>query len=135
MDLGARVDADLYTVFAAVVLPYVPYLLVAYEKNRRQIYDPANPRESNALLEGWSARAKAAETNSWEALTAYLAVSWLAHVAGADRTVLAGLGVAWVASRLAYLTAYVAGWGRTRIVTWFLGVVLILARFGVAVAA
>ena len=64
---------DDWTVLGAVVAPYAPYLLVAWEKNRLGVYDPANPRDSNAVLEGWSARAKAAELNSWEALTAYLA--------------------------------------------------------------
>jgi uncharacterized MAPEG superfamily protein len=124
---------DSWTVFAAVVLPYVPYLLVAAEKQRRGIYDPANPRDSNSQLEGWSLRAKGAELNSWEALTAYLAVTWIAHTAGADEQTLTRLGVAWVVSRLVYYLAYVSGMGKIRILAWFTGVGLILARFAVAV--
>lgn len=121
---------ELWTVFGALLAPYAPYLMVAFEKNRRGIYDPANPRDSNALLEGWSARAKAAETNSWEALTAYVAVAFLTHEAGVTTPWLPALGVAWLASRGAYLAAYVAGFGNLRIATWFLGVALLLARFG-----
>ena len=123
-------DGDLWTVFVAVLLPYVPYLMVAFEKNRRGIYDPANPRDSNAQLAGWSARAKAAEANSWEALLAWLAVTWIAREAGAEPQL--ALGIAWVGSRLAYLAAYVAGFGTLRVVTWFAGVALILARFALA---
>lgn len=126
-------NADSWTVFAAVVLPYVPYLMVAFEKGRRQIYDPANPRDSNDQLDGWSRRAKGAELNSWEALAAYVGVTWIAHTAGADDRVLATLGGAWVASRLAYLALYVSGFGRLRIAAWCVGVALILARFGMAV--
>jgi uncharacterized MAPEG superfamily protein len=124
------VTADLWTVFAAVVLPYVPYLLVGWYKNRRGLYDPANPRDSNAQLEGWSARAKAAEANSWEALAQYVGVSFVAHEAGADPDLLAALGAAWVVARLAYYVVYVAGWGRTRIAVWFVGLLLLFARFG-----
>lgn len=126
-------NADLWTVAAAVVLPYVPYLFVAVEKNRRGIYDRDNPAASNALLEGWSLRAKYAEVNSWEALAAYLGVSWIAHEAGADTNTLFALGVAWVVSRLVYVGAYVAGKGNLRVWAWFAGVALLLARFGVAV--
>jgi uncharacterized MAPEG superfamily protein len=77
-------DAQLWTVFAAVLLPYAPYLMVGFEKARRGIYDPANPRDSNALLSGWAARAKAAEANSWEALLAWLAVVYIAREARVD---------------------------------------------------
>lgn len=122
---------DLWTVFAAVVLPYVPYLMVSFYKNRRGLYDPANPRDSNAQLEGWAARAKGAEQNAWEALAQYLAVTFVAYEAGADPGRLAPLGGVWVASRLAYTAAYVGGWGRTRIALWAAGVALIGARLGV----
>lgn len=123
--------ADLWTVFVAAVLPYVPYLMVAFEKNRRGIYDPANPRDSNAQLEGWSARAKAAEANSWEALAQYVAVSFVAHAAGGDDATLALVGWAWVAARLVYYGVYVGGLGQARIAAWFVGVALLFARVGV----
>ncbi|MCA9489764.1 MAG: MAPEG family protein [Myxococcales bacterium] len=126
---------DDWTVLGAVVAPYAPYLLVAWEKNRLGVYDPANPRDSNAVLEGWSARAKAAELNSWEALTAYLAIAWIARTAGVDPQWLGVLGVLWLLSRAAYLVAYVTGRGRLRIWTWFAGVALLLARAGLAIAA
>lgn len=125
------VDYELWTVFVAMVLPFVPYQMVGLEKYRRGIYDPANPRDSNALLAGWSARAKAAEANSWEALLLYLAVSYVSREAGADLQLSTALGVAWIAARLLYLAVYVAGFGRIRIAVWFVGVGLILARFAV----
>lgn len=125
---------DLWTV-AAVALPYAPYLLLAAYKNRRGLYDPNQPRASDAALEGWAARARAAEVNSWEALTQYVALSWLAHAAGADERVLTALGVAWVVARLAYVGAYVAGAGRWRIAWWFVALGLALARFGAGLAA
>jgi len=128
------VNADLWTVTAAIFLPYLPYLFVAVEKQRRGIYDPDNPAASNAKLEGWSLRAKAAEVNSWEALVAYLAVSWIAHESGVDDRTLAALGGLWVATRLVYVGGYVAGHGRLRIVAWFAGVGLLLARLGLGLA-
>lgn len=126
-------NADLWTVAAAVVLPYVPYLFVAAEKQRRGIYDRNNPAASNAHLDGWSLRAKSAEINSWEALAAYLGVSWIAHEAGAEPAMLLWLGVAWVVSRLVYVAAYVAGRGNLRVLAWSVGVGLLIARFGLAV--
>ena len=123
---------DYWTVFAAVVLPYVPYLLVGFEKWRRGIYDPNNPRDSNSLLEGWALRAKGAELNSWEALTAYATVTGVAHAVGADPEVLARLGIAWVVARVLYVGAYVAGIGWARMAFWFTSVGLILARMWVA---
>ena len=124
---------DYWTVFAAVVLPYAPYLVASAEKTRRGLYDPANPRASDGALEAPSRRARFAETNSWEALASYAAISWIAHAAGADPALLFPIGVAWVLARALYITAYVAGWGRTRIAMWSLSVVLLLARMGVAV--
>ncbi len=127
--------ADLWTVFAACILPYVPYMIVATFKWQRGIYDANNPRASNDQLEGWSLRAKGAELNSWEALASYLAVTFIAYQTPADRTLLASLGVAWVASRLLYFTAYIAGKGGVRILMWSIGIALMLARFGLAVTA
>lgn len=125
---------DHWTVFTAVLLPYVPYLITMVYKRQRGLYDPANPRDSNAQLEGWALRAKGAEANSWEALTAYVAVSWLAHEAGGDPDQLLALGVGWVVVRLAYIVAYVVGAGMLRGGLWALSVVLLLARLGVSVA-
>ena len=126
---------DLWTVFAAVALPYVPYLITAAYKNRRGLYDPANPRDSNAALEGWALRAKGAEQNAWEALAQYLAVTFVAYEAGADRQLLGWVGVAWVIARLAYYVVYISGMGRVRIAVWALGGVLILVRLGLVFVA
>jgi uncharacterized MAPEG superfamily protein len=126
---------DYWTVFAAVVLPYVPYLVMGAEKRRRGLYDPDNPRASDAVLEASSRRARFAETNSWEALAAYVAISWIAHSAGADPTILFPIGVAWIGVRVLYITAYVAGKGQLRIAFWTLSALLLLARMGVAVMA
>lgn len=75
-----------------------------------------------------------AEVNSWEALVAHLGVSWIAHESGADERTLAALGGLWVAARLVYVGGYVAGHGRLRIVAWFAGVGLLLARLGLGLA-
>ena len=128
-------NLELWTVFAALILPYAPYLLVAAEKQRRGIYDPNNPRASNDQLEGWALRAKGAELNSWEALASYLAVAFITHEVHADVGLLGLLGVAWVVSRLAYVGAYVSGAGIIRIIAWFSGVGLLLARFALALHA
>ena len=121
--------ADLWTVFAAIVFPFVPYLVASYEKNRRGIYDPANPRDSNALLSGWALRAKGCEQNCWEALAAYLGVTFIAYQAGANPVWLSWLGGAWVLFRLAYILAYVSGAGLPRIALWSAGLLLTLGRF------
>lgn len=119
---------DLWIVCVAAVLPLVPYSMVAAWKNRRGLYDPANPRDSNEALEGWARRAKAAEQNSWEALVQFLATSFVAYEAGADRALLGWLGLAWVVARLVYFGVYLAGVGRFRIAVWAVGVLLLVAR-------
>ena len=75
-----------------------------------------HPRESDVL--GWGARALAAHQNSMEAFPMLGVGAAIALGSGHDGAVAATLVWAWVAIRVAFIAAYVAGAGKLRTLTY-----------------
>src|SRR5574343_1417043 len=71
-------------------------------------FDNHSPREWLAALQGWQARANAAQANSWEALPIFLAGLFVAHQHQAAQATVDALALAFIAARLAYVALYIA---------------------------
>lgn len=92
-------------------------------------FDNHSPRQWLASLQGWQARANAAQMNSFEALPIFIAGVLVAEHQQASQPLLDGLAVAFVAARAGYIGAYLADWANTRSILWTLGLACCIAMF------
>lgn len=114
-----------WCVLAACLLPVlsVGIAKTSLLKPRREGgFDNHHPRDWEAKLTGWQARAKAAQDNGFEALPLFIAGVIFAQMANADQTRIDQLAVAFVVIRIAYVTAYLKDWASLRSVIWLAGV-------------
>jgi uncharacterized MAPEG superfamily protein len=81
-------------------------------------YDNHNPRGWLAGLEGWQARANAAQHNSFEALPIFIAGVLIAQAHGAASSTVDALAVVFVLARVAYIAAYLGNLPPLRSLCW-----------------
>lgn len=92
-------------------------------------FDNHHPREWLASLQGWQARANAAQANSWEALPIFIAGLVVAHQHQAAQGTVDALAVTFIVSRLVFVGLYVADQASLRSLVWFVGLVASVALF------
>ena len=92
-------------------------------------FDNHNPREWLAKLQGWQARAHAAQLNSFEALPVFIAGVLIAQRLNSPQTTVNGLAIAFVLLRIGYISAYLADKANLRSVLWFLALMCCVALF------
>ena len=129
----ARMTVAYWCVLVAVLLPYVcAYLAKARGLGKRASaggYDNADPRGWLAGQQGFSARANAAQANSFEALPFFIGAVVIAHQLGAPQTRLDILALLFVTLRIIYIARDVAGLPTARSAIWGLAFVANLAIF------
>lgn len=84
-------------------------------------FDNNNPRQWLANLQGWQARAHAAQINSFEALPIFIAGVLIAERLHAPAGQIDGLAMLFVACRVGYIAAYVADRANLRSALWIIG--------------
>ncbi|MFG6433319.1 MAPEG family protein [Roseateles sp. LYH14W] len=84
-------------------------------------FDNNHPREWLAKLDGWQARANAAQANSWEALPVFIAGLFVAHQHQAAQGTVDALALGFIAARLGYIGLYVADQASLRSLLWVAG--------------
>jgi uncharacterized MAPEG superfamily protein len=111
-----------WCVFVAVLLPLLCAGLAKRggfgKKRSAGGYDNHDPRAWLAQQGGASARANAAQANSFEALPFFIGAVIVAHQLGAGQTALDLLALSYVALRLLYILMYVADRPTARSVVW-----------------
>jgi uncharacterized MAPEG superfamily protein len=101
-----------------------------YGKRRRDGgYDNHNPRTWAESLEGWAARANAAQANSFEALPLFIAAVLVAGQHQADPVRIDQLAMAFIACRVAYIAAYLGNKAMLRSTIWAVGLGVCVAMF------
>jgi uncharacterized MAPEG superfamily protein len=105
-------------VLTAGLLPYVATGL-AKSKGR---FDNHNPRQWLARLEGWHARAHAAQQNSFEAFPLFAVAVLFAHVNHAPEARIDTWALVFVGARIAYILAYIADQALLRTLVWLVGI-------------
>ncbi|PTT87622.1 hypothetical protein DBR42_11330 [Pelomonas sp. HMWF004] len=101
-----------------------------FGKRRREGgFDNHAPREWLANLQGWQARAHAAQANSWEALPIFIAGLVVAHQHQAAQATVDALALGFMAARLAFVAAYVADKALLRSLLWVAGLAASIALF------
>ena len=84
-------------------------------------FDNNNPRQWLAKLQGWQARANAAQQNSFEALPIFIAGVLIAQQLHAPQTRVDNLALLFVAARIGYIGAYLADLAALRSTLWVVG--------------
>jgi uncharacterized MAPEG superfamily protein len=93
-------------------------------------FDNHNPRQWLASLQGWQARANAAQHNSFEALPIFIAGVLIAErLQPALQSRIDALALLFVVARLGYIAAYIADRATLRSVLWAVGLGASVALF------
>ena len=122
-----------WTVLAAFILPVVTVGLAKASTiklgRRNGGYDNNNPREWASHLQGWQARAAAAQNNGFEALPLFVFAVLAAQAAGLDQCRTDMLAMAFIGIRVVYTALYLANVAALRSVVWAAGVGVTIAMF------
>ena len=116
-----------WTILAAAILPLLCTVLAKY--GGRGGYDNNAPRASLDALSGWRQRADWAQRNHYEAFGPFAASVLVAQWARAPQGQVDVLAAGFIAVRVLYSIAYIAGWGAIRTVFWALGFVCVVLLF------
>lgn len=92
-------------------------------------FDNHNPRQWLAGLQGWQARANAAQHNSFEALPIFIAGVLIAERMQASQARIDMLALLFVVARLGYIGAYLADRDLLRSLLWAIGLGACIALF------
>lgn len=92
-------------------------------------FDNHNPRQWLAQLQGWQARAHAAQLNSFEALPLFIAGVLVAQRLQAPQTVVDGIALAFVFLRVGYIAAYITDRANLRSLLWVAALACSVALF------
>ena len=118
----ARFTIAYWCVFVMAILPIVCAGLSkksGYGKRRSDGgYDNADPRVWQAAQSGFSARANAAQANTFESLPFFFAAVIIAHQLSAYQVRLDILAIVFVVLRILYVMMYVAGMATMRSGIW-----------------
>ncbi|MEH1874087.1 MAPEG family protein [Nostoc sp.] len=97
----------LYSIAAAAVLIYVPFLLVAYGRVRMGYETFSTPRAMFDKLPPYAQRATWAHQNTFEAFMVFAAAALMAYVTGVNSFTAQVAAIAFVVARLLYSIFYI----------------------------
>ncbi|MEH2378980.1 MAG: MAPEG family protein [Nostoc sp.] len=97
----------LYSIAAAAVLIYVPFLLVAYARMRMGYETFSTPRAMFDKLPPYAQRATWAHQNTFEAFMIFAAAALMAYVTGVNSSIAQVAAIAFVIARLLYSIFYI----------------------------
>lgn len=124
-----------WCVVAACVLPILTVgMAKATTRGPRKNggYDNHNPREWEAKLAGWKARAVAAQNNGFEALPLFIAGVLMAQQSHADQGRIDLLAMAFVVTRVVYVALYLKDVATLRSLVWAIGLGLSIALVAIS---
>lgn len=97
----------LYSIFGAVILFYLPFLLVAYARIQIGYEMMVKPRALLDKLPPYAQRANWAHQNSFEAFVIYTAAAFTAYLTGVNSSLATVAIVAFLVARLLYSLFYI----------------------------
>ncbi|QLL15111.1 MAPEG family protein [Pseudomonas chlororaphis] len=110
-----------WCVFISALLIYVARMPVARAMKEQGGYDNHLPRQQQAQLTGFGARALAAHQNSFEAFMLFAVGVLVAHTTQTQGWLIDGLAIVFVITRVIYLLCYWADLAWQRSLVWFIG--------------
>lgn len=121
-----------WCILAAALLPLLFTGMAKFGEHARGFTNRA-PRQFQAQLDGWRARAHWAHQNSMEAFPFFAVAVLLAEFRSAPRYLVDLLALAFIALRLIYGALYIADRASARSVAWALGFACCIGMFVIAV--
>ncbi|MHC8291475.1 MAPEG family protein [Pseudomonas sp. XS1P51] len=112
-----------WCVFISALLIYVAKIPVAKAMNEQGGYDNHLPRQQQAQLTGFGARAVAAHQNCFEAFILFAVGVLMAHTTQTAGWLIDSLAIIFVITRIIYLLCYWADLAWQRSLVWFIGLV------------
>ncbi|MEH1888801.1 MAG: MAPEG family protein [Nostoc sp.] len=97
----------LYSIAAAAVLIYLPFLVVAYARARIGYEMFSTPRAMFEKLPPYAQRATWAHQNTFEAFMVFAAAALMAYVTGVNSSTAQVAAIAFVVARLLYSIFYI----------------------------
>jgi uncharacterized MAPEG superfamily protein len=110
-------------VFISALLIFVAKIPVAKAMNEQGGYNNHLPRQQQAQLTGFGARALAAHQNSFEAFLLFAVGVLMAHTTQTAGWLIDTLAIIFVITRILYLLCYWADLAWQRSLVWFVGLV------------
>ncbi|MBV4466184.1 putative MAPEG superfamily protein [Pseudomonas sp. F-14 TE3623] len=112
-----------WCVLISALLIYVAKIPVAKAMNEQGGYDNHLPRQQQAQLTGFGARALAAHQNSFEAFILFAVGVLMAHTTQTAGWLIDTLAIIFVITRIIYLLCYWGDLAWQRSLVWFVGLV------------
>ncbi|KAI8867670.1 hypothetical protein GQ42DRAFT_157717 [Ramicandelaber brevisporus] len=115
--------------FTVFLLWFVCVVIVGRARKAQGLTDNHNPRQAQLSLEGYGARAKAAENNILDGLVFLTAGLFTAYAGGGNPKAIAALTLIYAVTRAAYIFFYVKDIATARSLTWATGMMAVLGLF------
>ena len=112
-----------WCVFISALLIFVAKIPVAKAMNEQGGYNNHLPRQQQAQLTGFGARALAAHQNSFEAFILFAVGVLMAHTTQTAGWLIDTLAIIFVITRIIYLLCYWGDLAWQRSLVWFVGLV------------
>ncbi|EJM02394.1 putative membrane protein [Pseudomonas sp. GM102] len=112
-----------WCVFISALLIFVAKIPVAKAMNEQGGYNNHLPRQQQAQLTGFGARALAAHQNSFEAFLLFAVGVLMAHTTQTAGWLIDTLAIIFVITRIIYLLCYWGDLAWQRSLVWFVGLV------------
>lgn len=120
--------------FIATILPYLAKIPVAYAMQKAGGYNNNYPREQQARLQGFGARALAAHQNSFESLLVF-AIAVLTAIAITNHSsLIESLAVVHIVARCVYHILYLMDLAMLRSIVWGVSLLSSLIILGLCIA-
>ena len=114
--------------FIACLLPYLSKMPLAIAQARHPTgYDNNHPRQQQAELTGFGARALAAHQNSFESLIIFSAATLTALATDHTSETIQYLAITYVVSRVVYHALYLLDWATLRSIIWTISLIMSLS--------
>ena len=109
--------------FIAALLPYIAKAPMIVAMNKLGGYDNNHPRDQQAKLTGFGARALAAHQNAFESLIIFAPAILLAITTKNTGTLIEQIAITHVVARIFYHVAYLINVGVIRSLLWAIGII------------
>ncbi len=121
----------LYSIVAAAISVYLPFLLVGYARAKVG-YDTSAPRAMFDQLPDYAKRATWAHQNGFETFMIYSAAALMAYVTGVSSSLAANCAIAFVLLRLLFSLFYITNVPIARSLMFGLGSLCTYTLFGLS---
>jgi uncharacterized MAPEG superfamily protein len=115
-------DTLIYSLMAAALLPYLAKIPVAFAMHKDGGYDNNHPRDQQAKLKGFGARALAGHQNAFESLIVFAVAVLMALATGTTNDTVELLALLHVGFRVVYHILYLLNIGVLRSTAWAIAI-------------